>query len=271
MLAHIKSYLIDRFFIKKPWLRKRVTRWLYGTANARVRLFGADLTVNAARENGYLRAFRKAAYSSVFRDEVSGFLALAHVLREGDCFVDVGANIGLYSSVVARLPGVKVVALEANPDTYRRLEENALTHHFEAVHIAVSDQPGELEFVEGAVSHVFAVSEHRTVYNTSETVKVRSARLDEILSVEEGPFILKIDVEDHEPQVLAGASGLLEVGRIHAVLLDVSQKSAEAASQLRSKGFHVLDADTFSEPTAATAVFLAIHPSRCPTPLLKQP
>jgi FkbM family methyltransferase len=262
MLAQLKSYLIDKYFIKKPWLRRWVTRRLYGAADVQVRLFGADLTINAARENGYLRAFRKSGNSSVFRDEVSGLLGLFHILRQGDCFVDIGANIGLYSSVVSRLPGINVLAVEANPETYTRLEKNARSHHFDAIHMAVSDKSGEIEFAEGAVSHVFAVAEHRTVYNTSETVKVRAKTLDEILSTRAGPFILKIDVEDHEPQVLAGASGLLEGGKIHAVLLDVSRKSGEAAKKLCSLGFHILDADTFKPSTGSTAVFLALHSSR---------
>lgn len=263
MFAHLKSYLIDRHFIKRPWLRRLVTRWSYGADDVQIRLFGADITVNATRENGYLRAFRKAATSSVLRDEVSGLLALAYLLQNGDCFVDVGANIGLYSSVIARLPGIKVLALEANPNTYLRLAENAKMHNFEAVQIAVSDISGELEFVDGAVSHVFTVSAHRSVYNTSDTVKVRSTKLDDVLSSRDGPFIVKIDVEDHEPQVLAGASGLLRAGYIHAVLLDASRASSEAASQLRAQGFRVFDADTFNDPTATTSVYIALHPSRC--------
>lgn len=234
--------------------------------DVRIRLFGAALCVNSARENGYYRAYRKAAYSSVFRDEVSGLLALFHILRPGDFFVDVGANIGLYSSIISRLPGVTVLAVEANPNTYLRLEQNAQIHNFEPVHAAVSNRCGQLQFAEGAVSHVFAVAEHRTVYNTSETVEVTATTLDELLSDRNAPFILKIDVEDHEPQVLSGAAGLLQSGKIHAVLLDVSQKCAEAAGTLRSFGFHLYDADTFKAPSGTTAVFLAVHPSRCPYP-----
>jgi FkbM family methyltransferase len=268
MISKLKSYLIDKYFIKKPKLRRWVTRLIYGDHDMQANLFGCTLTIHSVRENGYLRAYQKAASSSLFRDEVSVLLALSHVLREGDCFVDIGANIGLYSAVMSRLPGVKVLAIEANPDTCRRLGVNASRHRFESRNIAISDVTGELEFSEGAVSHVFAVSAHRTIYNTSETVKVSSITLSEMLADRAGPFVLKIDVEDHEPQVLAGASSLLESGRIAAVLLDVSMQSWVAAKTLRASGFHIVDASTFGEPSELSGAILAIHPSRCPKSLV---
>lgn len=47
-------------------------------------------------------------------------------LRRGDVFLDVGANIGFYSLCMSRLVGPegKVLAIEADPDTFLRLSEN---------------------------------------------------------------------------------------------------------------------------------------------------
>ncbi len=260
MFAKITATAIDRLFIKKPSIRRLVTRLIYGSGLRKVRLFGADITIHSLRENGYLRAWLKARYSSLFRDEISGLLALFQVLRPGDLFVDVGANIGIYSSVVSRLPGVRVLAIEANPDTFARLEANAQTHGFAARCAAVSDQRAVLEFTDGAVSHAFSVSEHKTDYHDhSTTANVEAFPLDELLLEHTAPIVMKIDVEGHEPQVIAGAAGLLDAGRIQAVLIDTSPATASAVNALRARGFRMLDAETFEDTHSHTGALLALE------------
>lgn len=261
-LADLKAYLWDKFFIKQPRFRACVTRMIYGSADREIKLFGTCLSVNSLAENGYLRAFENARSCSVFRDEASSLGTLFSILRPGDLFVDVGANIGVFACSVARLPGVKAVAFEANPDTFKRLKANAERHGVDARLVAVSDREQELEFCSGAVSHVFAVSTHRNSYHYGDTIKLKSQTLDGLLDNSRS-IILKIDVEGHEPEVLAGAGGLFAAGVIHGVLLDASSAARRAAKFLESLGFRILDPDDFSPVQASSAVFLALSPARC--------
>ncbi len=257
---NLRAHVLDKWFIKNPRLRSRITRIVYGDKNVELNLFGTSLEVNSLRENGYLRAHRLALNSSLWRDEVSTLLALFSILRPGDTFVDVGANVGLFSCTVSRLPDVKVLAFEAHPDTYLRLARNASHHGATATHVAVSDKPGELSFVDGAVSHVFAEASHRNAYHEgTTTIKVEARPLDDLLPMDR-PLVMKVDVEGHEPAVLNGAKRLIESGQLKAVILDASPESRKAAEILRQHQYVVLDAGNYGEVSSQTGVFLALNP-----------
>src|SRR5437870_5097633 len=112
----------DRLFIKQPKFRRFVTRHLYGSRDTEVSLLGADLLIHSELENGYLRAFRHARRLSLFRDEASVLINVASLIDDGTTFVDIGANIGIYSAIVSRLSALKrgltVLAFEVDPRTY---------------------------------------------------------------------------------------------------------------------------------------------------------
>ena len=72
-------------------------------------------------------------------------------LRPGDVFVDVGANIGLFSLIAARRVGKSgaVYAIEPAQKTFRRLEDNVKLNDFPNVQcfqLAFSDESGEFPF-----------------------------------------------------------------------------------------------------------------------------
>lgn len=253
--------MFDRLFIKQPRIRALVTRCLYGDKDAEVSLMGCRLIINSTAENGYLRAFKKAQGSSLWRDEVSTLCALFSILRPGDLFVDVGANIGLFSCMVSRLPDVEVVAIEANKDTFCRLEKNCAAHGVRAIHAAISDRDQILQFCSGAVSHVFAAKAHRNEYHFGGLVEMQAHTLDKLIHSDR-PMILKLDVEGHELEVLKGASALIANARIHAVVLDASAEARKAATWLESQGFIVCDATSLSPVTDTSGVFIALSPSR---------
>lgn len=261
LLHAATAWMIDRWFIKNPRLRLLVTKWVYGDKNTRITLAGTSLLINSTKENGYLRAYKAAQTSSLWRDEIGTICALFATLRPGDMFVDVGANIGLFSCIVARLPDVEVLALEANPDTYRRLEENCRDLGVMAINTAVSNCDRMLEFCSGAVSHVFAVSDHRNSYHFGESVQVRARPLDHLIQGSR-PLVLKIDVEDHEPEVLEGCSRLLAEGMIHAVFLDASGEARKAALWLERRGFKIVDPTSFKGLTDSSGVYLALSAER---------
>lgn len=69
---------------------------------------------------------------------------LARRLRPGDVFLDLGAHIGFYSLVVARMvgPAGRVIAVEPEPESFARLLSNAARNDLpiEAKQVAVSDR-----------------------------------------------------------------------------------------------------------------------------------
>lgn len=253
-------------FIKRPRLRRAVTRAWEGDSDQQIEIFGTKLTVNTIKENGYLRAWRKCQSSSLLKEEVSVLLDLVFLLDRNDTFVDVGANVGIYALSIARLakliPGLRIYAFEANPDTHSRLAKSAPPFvHTEA--IALADRTGSLEFREGAVSHVFtstdSVSEY-VIQGQTQTIPTR--RLDEC-DIQGDSLVIKIDVEGQEANVLKGASGLLDAKRVKVVYLD-GYHDRGVEDMLRNCGFHLFDGRTLEPLTQTAFSLLAIHPDKQP-------
>jgi len=136
----------------------------------------------------------------------------------GKTFVDVGANIGTTTIAALTLfDAARVYAFEPAPENYRLLRQNILANAVEdravAVQVAVSDQSGAVELelsnwnwgdhrVRAAAG--FPASEsHATV------VSVPAATLDDLVEQQhidlDGVALIWIDVQGHEPSVLAGA------------------------------------------------------------------
>lgn len=133
-------------------------------------------------------------------------------------FLDIGAYFGLYAMVMARtnLFG-KIVAFEADPLNFRQLCANLLTNDphclIEPRFIAVSDEPGEITYA-SSLHHPdgnrggVGVNEGASVEST-DTILVKTEKIDTLVPLKGKRIIAKIDVEGHEPRVLAGMRRLL--------------------------------------------------------------
>lgn len=246
----INMAIVDKFFIKKPRLRRFITKLIYGNIDKTTKFFDTTLFINSIKENGYLRASNYAKKSSVFRDEVSALINLSSLISNNTTFVDVGANVGLFSSTIERFSrlfqNLNIYAFEANPDTFARLSKTVEGTKINVFNTAISNEEATLEFVEGAVSHVFAEKHVANSYHYKElkTIKINAKRLDQF-SIVGNDIILKVDVEGHEYQVLEGAQKFFEAKSIKAVFLDSGyQQSEKVISFLKSYQFTLLDGKT---------------------------
>ena len=256
-------YFIDRWFLKQPRVRRLVTRLLEGDREHEVTLLGAQVRVHSIKEHGYLRASRLARKSVLLREELPVLLNLAALLAPGDAFVDAGANVGVFSLALARLrplaPGMSCHAFEANPDTFARLAPMAAAAGVAAHQVALSDREGTLEFVPGAVSHVFTTVEHASEYSLGggERVRLPCRRLDSF-AFPGGAIVLKVDVEGQELAVLRGAEEFFRAGRVKAVYLD-GYKDRAVEEFLSARGFTLLDAKTLAPAAGHVFGLLAVR------------
>ncbi len=138
---------------------------------------------------------------------------LQRVLRPGDCFFDIGANVGYYSLLASRLVGHagRVIAFEPLPRNLtflkRHLRMNGV-RNTKLWEVAVSDVDGTMNFAEGANPSIGKLAENGSL-------QVRTVALDSLWR--EGllptPRVIKIDVEGAEAAVLRGAAQLLSDAR----------------------------------------------------------
>jgi FkbM family methyltransferase len=253
--------LIDRYFLKKPLIRRFITKLLAGDRERRVPLLAGDYLVHPVREHGLFRASRLARTCSVFRDETPVLIHLAGLLRNGDTFLDIGANIGVFAAAIARFrslyPDLKIYAFEPNPDTARRLRANAESLGVTVLEIALSDRTGSHEFVDGAVSSVFATIENASPYSIKSERRFCECRRLEDLQIQGDSLVMKIDVEGHEWEVLQGAIGLFQAKRVRALYLD-DFKDARVMSFLDNCKFRFYNGRTLAPATNQTRHLLAI-------------
>lgn len=172
---------------------------------------------------------------------------LLHYMREGeDVFVDVGANVGVYTVLAAGGAKVRSVAVEPVPETFRRLERNVafngLNDLTELHNVGAGDRKGHLNFTTNldAVNHV--VRETGAANTPSMSIPVMT--LDDLLANTD-VTCLKIDVEGFEANVVNGASSVLERAALQVVIMETNGLSDQYAfsqsylhDQLVSFGFH---------------------------------
>jgi FkbM family methyltransferase len=145
-------------------------------------------------------------------------------LRSGDHFVDVGANVGVFSCLVGtRIPGVRITALEPFPPVRADLLANLALNGLAAADVvgaAVSDVGGSATFEvlgRDVLNRLATRGEREGSGNATGTISVPVTTLDELLG-DDAPAVVKIDVEGSELLVMQGARQLL-ADRAHAPVL----------------------------------------------------
>jgi FkbM family methyltransferase len=253
------------FVLGHPRLRRVLTRVLAGDRDVEVDLFGTRLLINTVKENGYLRAARCLSRTrSLLWQDAAVLMNLALLMEDGDTFIDVGANVGLYTATLGRRllmrPGRnRIYAFEPNPDTLQRLGRVAQRLGATVVPKGVSDRTEKIEFVGGAVSNIFAMEKHATAMNlSSERICIECCRLDEA-GLEGERFLIKIDVEGHELEVLQGAEGLFAADKVFGVYVDGCSAPAAVEAFLRARGMAFFDGVTLERIPGGRFNLLALR------------
>jgi FkbM family methyltransferase len=165
----------------------------------------------------------------------------ARLLAPGGTAVDVGANIGAFTAALASAvaPDGTVHAFEPVEASRRRLERTLELNGLTNVIVdprAVADAEGSAELFEYGPGYESWASladrsvEHGDVVPQATATAVATTTLD-IYATQAGIEridLLKVDVEGAEERVLRGARGLLEAGRVAAVVLELSDNTLDS-------------------------------------------
>lgn len=145
---------------------------------------------------------------------------LKNELKPGMTFIDIGANVGLFTLLAARLVGPKghVHAFEPAPENLRWLKENISLNPLKNVtphSQAVSDCSGIANLRLGRESGLHSLLRPKVL--TGRSVDVPTIRLDDFLDTvgkrlkrHVRPDFIKMDIEGAEPLALRGMQNLLK-------------------------------------------------------------
>lgn len=175
-------------------------------------------------------------------------LLLRRCLRGGDFFVDVGANVGVFSLLAASLVGPfgRVYAYEPNPTASALLSKAAVMNwmHDRLIvrEAAVGAEIGktELKFHPARLGDAAVrtdAADGGTFSRTAaylggvQTVGVPVVALDREFPCDIPIKFLKIDAEGHEAEVIEGARRLLESHCIEYLMLEAVREVAGSAWQ----------------------------------------
>jgi FkbM family methyltransferase len=144
---------------------------------------------------------------------------------------DVGANIGFFSLLAARLvgPSGHVISFEADPEVAARLRENLSRNNISQATVeqkAVWSQSGTVSFarVESNISPDRGLGHVSTEDSAAGNITVEAVSLDQFISSHSAPDFVKCDVEGAEVSVFQGARQMLREER---PILLVEMHSAE--------------------------------------------
>jgi FkbM family methyltransferase len=179
--------------------------------------------------------------------EAADMAFVLHLLRPGDHFLDIGANVGTYTILASGVAQAHSYAIEPVPATFASLQRNLRINNLDALvasHcLAVGAEPGGVRFTadRGPMNHVVIGSSHST---TEATVEVPVTTVDQLLSGAPAPLLWKVDVEGFEPQVLQGAAQALRNPELRAVLLEADSPALQAT--MAEAGFTRFAYDPFT-------------------------
>jgi FkbM family methyltransferase len=227
------------------WLRRGHVRVPDGPGNG-LRLARADVVAQHIQAFGLVRGTLETSVQEAMRRTVAS----------GGTFYDIGANLGFFSLLGARMAGPdgRVIAFEPHPANAALIKENATLNGLQTIHVcelALGRQTGAdllYDVAEASWSRLVGYGRHP---DARGTVSVSVAAIDDLL--EEGrvppPEVVKIDAEGAELDILAGMARTLAARR-PALICELHATNAAFVDLMDSSGYRVENLDG-PEPVAS--------------------
>lgn len=136
------------------------------------------------------------------------------LLQPGDTMLDIGANAGYFTLLAAQRVGPQgtVIAFEPMPSVNAILRKNIELNSLAQVQVrteALYCEDGVMSFNEGPADHC-GISSLRAIDRVSNTIRVVTARGDNVLAADLPIALIKIDIEGAELHALQGLEQTLK-------------------------------------------------------------
>ncbi len=246
MLAGLAS-----FVAKQPDFRgkSRLLRLLISAMGPVPSHYGPVMRVRAGDYTSWAALF--GYYGEGLRNEILS-------LPEDGVFIDIGANVGIYTLIAARhLSAGMVVSLEPNPEVYEYLLSNIRLNgavNVLPINAAVGARTGILRLN-------FAPDHTGAGYLSDATADAGSSRMVHVLGAEAlrpvadrlavGSSLCKIDVEGHELHVLRTLEQAGLLARLGRLWIEVNEVHLARAGAAPAQIHEVMERNGFTARASA--------------------
>ena len=176
-------------------------------------------------------------------------LLIKKYVKKGDTVLDLGANVGKVSLLLARQVGDtgKVYSFEPEEENFNLLKKNIEINNFKntiPLRYAITDRSGKLSL---KISDTCTT--HRVSINTSDKIQeIECTSIDEYFKNQKIDF-MKIDVEGSEPQVIQGMKNTIKNNPRLKFIIEYNARVLESLNidkikyvdSLTSCGFQIFD------------------------------
>lgn len=179
-----------------------------------------------------------------------------HLVKEGDTAIDIGAMIGCYTLVFAKLVGEtgRVFAFEPELENYRILKKNIEINGYKntkLAYMAVSDTDGEAKLYvnDGNLGmHTLGIRKGEKAIN------VRTVRLDTCFRKSGRIDFIKMDIQGAEGLALKGMEEILQRNKQIKLIMEYSQTEYEGTGDAKEclrilikYGFKIFEIDRWQK------------------------
>lgn len=225
------------------WWRNKLRRRFYKPFNTVFRgrryfvsrYFGADFLISSHNVGGLEISAKIGEYA-----EIRYFMNNCAALKP-DAFIDIGANLGLYTCILMKNGLVpRVIAFE--PDRRNRVHLRAnllinelLDRNIDIREVALGAAPGRLRLVPGPERDI-GLSQIVEEAHAQAGYEVDVVRLDDVVSLSGKTLAIKIDIERYERKALAGMARTLRDNR-GIVQIEVLEAREETVALMADAGY----------------------------------
>jgi len=223
-----RNKLRRRFY--KPY-----NKILHGRRYFVCRYFGADFLVSSANVGGLEISAKIGEYA-----EIKYFMQACAALKP-DAFIDIGANLGLYTCILMHNRLVpRAILFEPDRRNRVHLRANLLVNELldedvEIHEVALGAAPGRFRLVPGPERDL-GLSQIAELANIEEGYEVDVVRLDDVVALAGKKLAIKIDIERYERKALAGMARTLRDNR-GIVQIEVLEEREETIAMMADAGY----------------------------------
>ena len=177
-----------------------------------------------------LSAWRSKTFYSKEPETLKWLEFFAVINHNYEILIDVGANIGIYTLYWLHFPNTRAIAIEPFDENIRLLSKNISMNNF-MTRVDIISKPLSSENTLGwsIINDIrpggsdYKLSLNNNL-NQSNSIKVETLTLDSILGGKKEKYILKIDTDGTDFDILKGAELALKDGKIVSLLIESSEE-----------------------------------------------